>query len=134
MKNKWLDLSVVYGLPATLCTTEAQFLREYKRMTSHAWPGPNKWCVPGLACVHALEKKTEPCPAMIVCIDVKPGANAMLSLSMLAHEATHIKQEFMKVIGEDAPSNEFEAYVIQNICQGLFDEFQRQRAGKKKKA
>lgn len=38
----------------------------------------------------------------------------------LVHEAVHVWQEFCKSIGEDKPSEEFEAYTIQNITTRLF--------------
>jgi hypothetical protein len=126
VKNRWLNRSVVYGLCTTLCTTEEQFLATHKKLTKKAYDHDWVWCKTGKACVHVLERKDDGPPAVVVCINVTRGDDVIRSLSLLAHEATHVKQELMRVIGEKTPSDEFEAYVIQNLCHDLFDEFERQ--------
>lgn len=47
--------------------------------------------------------------------------------SILAHEATHIWQAYREWIGETAPSAEFEAYAIQEICFKLFKLYKEKR-------
>ena len=39
--------------------------------------------------------------------------------ALLAHEATHIAQYFMEDIGEEEPSSEFFAYVVQSATENL---------------
>lgn len=46
-------------------------------------------------------------------------------MALLAHEATHISQEYFRRIGEDQPAEEEQAYVIHSICQCLFTEHRR---------
>ncbi|MEB6681030.1 hypothetical protein [Acinetobacter lwoffii] len=43
---------------------------------------------------------------------------------LLLHEAVHIWQRIKKLMGEDEPSIEFEAYSIQRIAQDLFSMFE----------
>ena len=38
---------------------------------------------------------------------------------LLVHEATHVWQRIKEWLGEHNPSNEFEAYAMQNISQNL---------------
>lgn len=47
--------------------------------------------------------------------------------SMLVHEAIHIWQEMCGIIGEKYPSQEFEAYCVQQISQNLMYEFSQRR-------
>jgi hypothetical protein len=132
MKPKWLDRSIVYGVYYTLCTTREMFEREVKRMTGYppASKDPNYWCMPGMACVHTLEQKNSPMPACVVCIDAAAHAERPIAaVSKLVHEATHIKQRIMEVIGEDSPSKEFEAYTMQNLTDELLAEYKRQVFG-----
>jgi hypothetical protein len=68
-------------------------------------------------------------PVVIVTID---GAKAIVdndpieTAALLVHEAVHIWQFMLDVIGERVPSSEFQAYGIQAIAQELMLEFQRQ--------
>lgn len=47
------------------------------------------------------------------------GAGLEQYYSLLVHEAVHIFQRVCNYIGEDKPSDEFEAYCIQAISQEL---------------
>jgi hypothetical protein len=84
------------------------------------------WCKPGGANVRIMSPKDGSMPAAIVCINVNRDDDVIRSLTILAHEATHVKQSLMRAIGEDKPSDEFEAYTVENICMELFTEFERQ--------
>ena len=46
--------------------------------------------------------------------------------AMLTHEAVHMWQVARERLGEDKPSQEFEAYAIQALTQRLLEEFERQ--------
>ena len=39
--------------------------------------------------------------------------------ALLAHEAVHVAQDYFEGLGENSPSSEFEAYVVQSIFQLL---------------
>ena len=43
----------------------------------------------------------------------------------LVHEATHVKQHFMKSIGEENPSTEFEAYFMGAVMAELLRQYGR---------
>ena len=128
IKPWWMNRAVVYGLRIALCTNEAMFDAEILRMTSRK--NMDKWCKPGKACIHTLAPKGGGQPSQIVCIDAAALLDQpTLAAAMLAHEATHAKQALMKVMGEKKPSDEFEAYVVQNIVHNLLDEYHRQVYG-----
>lgn len=44
-------------------------------------------------------------------------------IGLLVHECVHIKQFVMKSIGEDKPSDEFEAYFVQDIVTDLVEDY-----------
>lgn len=45
--------------------------------------------------------------------------SAAMDAGILAHEATHIAQDYLDSIGEDKPSPEFEAYIVGFVTQEL---------------
>ena len=47
---------------------------------------------------------------------------ATLDAGLLAHEATHVAQEYFRSIGEREPSDELQAYVVQNVTTYLVDQ------------
>lgn len=49
---------------------------------------------------------------------------------LLLHEAVHIWQELKIKMGEENPSNEFEAYSIQAIAQDLFEMYELSEGNK----
>ncbi len=129
MKNRWLGRAGFYGTQLTLCTTEEMFKVLYKRMTGGVCPSSLQWCLPGAACRHVMESKDSPMPAQIICIDAHHENfkdDGIRAAAYLAHEVTHVKQETMRVIGEKNPSDEFEAYYIQNTLQNVLEEYARQ--------
>ena len=44
---------------------------------------------------------------------------AELDTGLLAHEAVHVAQEYFRSIGEEAPSDELQAYVVQHVATYL---------------
>lgn len=46
--------------------------------------------------------------------------------SLLVHESVHIWQFFVALISESSPSDEFEAYTVQEIFLNMLEEYQRQ--------
>ncbi len=129
MKNRWLGRAGFYGTTLTLCTTEEMFKAEHKRMTSSVCPPGLQWCLPGAACRHVMESPFSSMPAQIICIDAHHEdfkGDGIRAAAYLAHEVTHVKQETMRAIGEKNPSDEFEAYYIQNMMQNVLEEYARQ--------
>lgn len=48
--------------------------------------------------------------------------SASTDVALLAHEAVHVAQDYFREIGEDSPSDELYAYVVQDIVQHLVGE------------
>lgn len=44
-------------------------------------------------------------------------------VGIIVHEATHVKQQLMERISEHNPSDEFEAYTLQEIAQNLIQDY-----------
>ena len=60
-------------------------------------------------------------PVAIVCMQWKEGLIWPQCVAMLVHEAVHIWQESIRILGEEKPSDEFMAYGIQGISQELME-------------
>jgi hypothetical protein len=124
-KVEWLERSLLTGPYLTLCLTPKQFVRAMKDMKLTERPEDwlrNDHCG---ATVHLRTRGGQ--LVCIVCLR-PPGKNISIEqvAGLLAHEATHIWQYFRRRIGEDAPSDEFEAYSIQVITQRLFESYRTQ--------
>ena len=126
----WLDRSLMecsyhYGL----CTSEAEFKRELRRLKVPAedWP---RWIANDHsdATVHYLENDGR--GAAIVCIRITPERTGLEIAGLLVHEAVHIWQAHCENIGEKEPAAEQEAYAIQSIAQSLMQAY-AQSLGKK---
>ena len=65
--------------------------------------------------------------AAIVCLNEAPDVSSIQVASLLVHEAVHVAQSIIERIGEKNPSHEFQAYLIQNLSQVLFLEYERRR-------
>ena len=121
---KWLDRTLIAGPHLALARTEKQFnkLLKYLRVPKKEWPqfhlsGSNS------ATIHLKDGNGENvCIVTLHC--ATKDKNRIYSL--LVHEAVHVWQYKIEGIGEDRPSDEFEAYSIQAISKSLFDEYKRQ--------
>jgi hypothetical protein len=120
---KWLDRSLMqcsyyYGL----CTDEAAFKRELRRMKVPADQWPN-WISneQSDATVHYLENDGR--KAAIVCIRVDESRTGIEVAGLLVHEAVHIWQAHCDDIGEKSPASEQEAYAVQGIAQSLMQAY-----------
>lgn len=106
-----------------LCKDEDAFKRELRRLKvpPGQWP-PFLGAAHADATVHFLESRSN---GLIALVTVKPRAKASrIALDLLlVHEAVHIWQETRRVLGEKAPSDEFEAYSIQHIAQRLIEAY-----------
>ena len=125
---RWLGRAAFYAPYMALCTDEAGYRRMLKKLGMT--PDSEPWCKPGRANVRTLEAQRSKDIVLLVCID-PADYDPIVIVSMLVHEATHMKQRTMEFIGEKHPSDEFEAYVMQNLIDTLLVEFKRQMYGEK---
>jgi hypothetical protein len=106
-----------------LVTTPKLFRKELKRLgikgdlSYTASPSSNATC---------YEFENNGKESFIVTLKNWKGADPIEVASLIVHEATHIKQHTMRIIGEKNPSSEFEAYMMQNIAGNLMQCFVEQ--------
>lgn len=123
-KTHWHDRTLLSGPYVTLALSEEQFHRALKhckiprkeRGTWIATPQAN-------ATAHTFHKDSD--LLCVVSLQLKPGIEKASIYGLLVHEAVHVWQQFRRHIGEDAPSDEFEAYSIQAISQRLIDAYDK---------
>mgnify|MGYP001174063739 CR=1 FL=1 len=128
---RWIDRSLLTSpLWIGICFDERSLNRELRRLDvpRSSWPG---WVDVGKdAHVVMLENPTTGQMVCVVCISFDGKRSMAEVVGLLAHEAAHVWQAIREDIGEDHPSDEFEAYSIQNITQRLIREWVKM--GKKK--
>ncbi len=107
-----------------LITNEEDFKHELKCLNIEAdFP----FVIPGAhATVHHFTRKPGDSDIAMVCMPPNPKNSIAQIAGLLAHEAVHIWKEHVRLIGEKNPSEEFEAYGIQNITQTLLSAYLRQ--------
>lgn len=88
------------------------------KLPPHTWPPFLQTSHSG-ATTHWWDAPKGHKPCVIVCMAQMKGAELEQYYSLLVHEAVHIFQRVCDYIGEDKPSDEFEAYSIQAISQEL---------------
>lgn len=131
MKNNWLTREIhCSALSYTLCTTEAQFHAEIKRfaLPRPDWP-PFLSNSHSNATTHFFDQNGTGQHCAIVCLpppEAKQKRTGVQIACLIVHEAVHIWQNHCEMIGEKAPSSEFEAYGVQSIAQALMTEYARQ--------
>ena len=120
---KWLDRSLVISpIHYGLCKTEKDFKKELKRLGIRKKDRPDFLkSSHANATVHFFEKDNSVCA--IVCLGDTKGHTPNEIVGLLIHESVHIWQEIKANIGEQYPSNEFEAYSIQAIAQKLIETY-----------
>lgn len=127
MKPNWLRRDILATpISYTLCTTEAQYDSEVRRLKIK---GPNPWLNDhAMATCHHFDKSSvgEEGACAIVCIQTPPDKTPIEVAGLLCHEAVHLWQEYCDYIGEKHPGREMEAYVIQWLSQCLMEEYVRQ--------
>lgn len=66
-----------------------------------------------------LESENKRCCVVSLNLEITKDLDPIDIATVLVHEAVHVFQQHCKNIGEDNPSEEFEAYSIQQISQQL---------------
>jgi hypothetical protein len=131
VKANWCDRRLVL-LPCsfTLCTTPELF----RATQRHLGVRPDKVahlfaCTNGARCTFFDDSDTvAPLvrPAAIVTIDGQAqleNSTGIQIAALLTHEAVHVWQHGIELLGERRPSDEFMAYGIQWVTQELLEEF-----------
>lgn len=77
------------------------------------------------ACVQHLEREDGDKISVIMAFKLD-GMGFIEKLGVLAHEAVHVWQGYIEIIGESEPSKEFEAYTIEEIFVNIANDFNRQ--------
>ena len=114
-----------------VCVNERQFKATIKKLGVTCEDGKwlNSWHAN--ATLHRWERPDIGDVIAIVCVGKSIGQVEMDAL--LVHEAVHIWQWHLKLIGERKPSAEFEAYGIQSISQKLMFAYRELMAKERKK-
>lgn len=117
-KASWCDRTLLQAQYIGLCTTEAQFNGELRRLDVDRcrWP---RWVLDGAHATTHYFTNSKRGRIAIVCIDVDRKRTIEQVHALLVHEAVHIWRSELEHINEEKPGHEIEAYAIQNIAQGL---------------
>lgn len=115
-----------------VCVDEKKFKKALKRLSLDQREWPDFIHDGKDATVHYLENP-EVGNFAIVCINPPDDDNDTQIIGLLVHEAVHIWQESKIIIGDNNPSQEFEAYSIQRIAQDLISEYRRKTSRKEGK-
>lgn len=103
-----------------LCVTEEAFLDEMKRMNVKK---PGAWVNAGVdATVHEYVRGDE--ETIFVCVASRHKVPYM-NYALMVHEATHIWQKVRRKLGDWSPSDEFEAYSMQNLSERLMRSYDK---------
>ena len=78
-------------------------------------------------CTTLQNKETGQLACLVTISEKMDGRDPMGVIGLIVHEAVHVFQSLREDIGEDRPSEEFEAYSIQNISLNLIDAYARTR-------
>jgi hypothetical protein len=127
---KWLDRSFINGPYLALVLSEKDYHRAMSafKMPLHqrdAWIKNDH----ADATAHILEHPDRGM-AVVVALRVREGIEGVQIAGLLVHEAVHAFQHFCERIGENRPSQEFEAYSIQAIAQRLMASYAEQTGGR----
>ena len=123
MKVNWCDRAMFRSPYYCLVTTEALFKQELKRLNIK---GDLSYTNTETSNATCYEFESNGKTSFVVTIKDWEGKDPIEVAGLIVHEATHIKQHVMRIIGEKNPSNEFEAYMMQNIAANLMQCFVEQ--------
>ena len=122
MGLQYLNRCLLLGHHYALCTDEAAFKKELKRLNipHKEWP---EFMGNGHACTNTFDAETGGGITHIICIHRTKKKTRHQICALLCHEAVHVWQRFIKDIGETNPGDETEAYAIQHISQSLMEAY-----------
>lgn len=126
----WCDRALVRSpLYVGLCLSHKDFHKELKGLgiPKAGWPDFNKTARASATTWFFSHQGKE---IALVCVGSTKGRTKHQVYGLLVHEAVHIWQDIKKLIGEDSPSKEFEAYSVQWISQELMHGYEEMRRKK----
>jgi hypothetical protein len=118
----WCDRSMFQGPHYGLVTTPKLFKKELRKMGVD----DSLEFTSGSSDATCYEFESRGKTSFIVTIKGWKEKDPIEVAALIVHEATHIKQHIMRIIGEKTPSDEFEAYMMQNIYANLMQRFTEQ--------
>lgn len=131
-KMQWCDRALMvapvhYGL----CLSEEAYYAELKRLKipEREWDDfLQSWHASATA--HHFECREAGKYAVIVSLGPTNGRTREEIYGLLVHEAVHVWQQIKRLLGEDHPGVEQEAYSIQRIAQELMVSYREQKSRK----
>lgn len=117
MPSKYVGKTLI-PLPyqIVICLSSKDFLATLKKLKVDNYT--HEWVVNGKAAtVHFFSSGEE--AVAVLCMDTREKYNKTELYCLFVHEAVHIWQANIDMIGEDKPSDEFMAYAIQVITLQL---------------
>lgn len=126
--HQWCERAIHYlSLRYTLFLTEAAYREEQAKLEIATGALGYYLNSPHANATTHFYVQTNGDRLAIVCLGPTKDRTLVQVHALLVHEAVHIWQEHIRLIGECNESNEFEAYGIQNIAQELMESFHRQQ-------
>lgn len=106
------------------CPDETAWCKEVKRLGVPHLSYPTADAM----CTHLISTEERSHSTIITVGHTKRPARNVLTL--LVHESMHVWRAIRETIGEKEPSNEFEAYSLQNIAFNLIGAYEKSGRGK----
>lgn len=124
MKVNWCNRAMFTGPHYCLVTSEKLLRQEVKKLgiKFHSLNESSEHA--DATCYELVSDQGK--TAFIVYMKKWKGEDPIEVASLIVHEATHIKQHVIRLMGEHNTSNEFEAYMMQNIAGNLMQCFAEQ--------
>lgn len=113
---KWLQRDWIRGDYLGVCISEDAW---HKQMKNMGIKYPDEFVTRDANATTHFLTNSDGRRATVVCVRPDPKRTGIQLAALLAHEAVHVFQRYCDYIGEDRPSDEFQAYCIQNIFQEL---------------
>lgn len=130
--SPFITRDLITGPYVALFLREEDFLKEMKRLKikdHHPYLSPTT-----VMCVHVYHNDKTNDTYCCVCVHHNIDQWSPVQIvGFFVHESVHIWQSHCKKIGEQNPSDEFEAYAIESIATKLIEKYNALTSKKKKK-
>ena len=120
-KVRYISRSLILGPYVGLCLSEVEFKAELKRLRI---PDDNAFVKEGFGARTHSYRRSDGELMFLICMKPSRRNTRIQHYALLVHEAMHVWREWLRKIGEDTPSDEFEAYAVQHISQQLMEAFE----------